>query len=250
MAAYPKRDLPYYNGEPVEISGVGWLAVVASVAVGFALLIALPLPSFPFNIIPAIVFTGLPLLTLAAVTGGKHTALFGRFGFKEFGLALGFGILTILASLAVGLILLQFISMNANPSIKELANIGGVDLVGFLIRTFIQLIGEELLTILPLLAVLWLCVRKFNLPRRTGLVIAVILSTLIFAALHLPTYNWNLVQCIGGIGTARLVLTAAFLLTRNLWVSAGAHIANDWSEFFAPMVISGFATHDPIGTGM
>lgn len=133
-----KRDFPYYNGQPVEISPFGWLAVVASVAVGFALLIPLPFPSFPLNVIPAIVFTGLPLLTLAAVTGGRHTALFGRFGLKEIGLALGFGILTIAASLAVGLILAQFITMAANPTVNELADIGTVGLVGFLIRTFIS----------------------------------------------------------------------------------------------------------------
>lgn len=105
-----------------------------------------------------------------------------------------------------------------------------------------------MLTILPLLAVLWLCVRKFNLSRRVGLIIAVILSTLAFAAVHLPTYDWNLLQCFGGIGTARLVLTAAFLITRNLWVSAGAHIVNDWTEFLAPTLLGGLSGHTPIGT--
>ena len=241
----PAPDLPYYNGQPVAVSPLGWLALLASVVVAFAALVTLPFPTFPLNLLPAIVFTGLPLLTLAAVTGGRHTALFRRVGLKQIGQALGFGILTLLASLAVGLMLMRLTSMTANPTAGALADIGPFDLAIFLLRTLIQLIGEELLTILPLLAVLWLCVRQLKLSRRTGLIIAVIASTLWFAGAHLPTYDWNFLQCFAGIGAARLVLTLSFLVTRNLWVSAGAHIVNDWTEFFLPVFLQGLA-HGPI----
>jgi len=100
-------------------------------------------------------------------------------------------------------------------------------------------------SILPLLAVLWLCVSKFGLSRRVGLVIAVIASTLWFAAMHLPTYNWNFLQCIGIIGSARIVLTMAYLFTRNLWVSSIAHIFNDWSLFMTAFALG----HLPVGAG-
>lgn len=239
-----KADLPYYNGHPVEISPGGWLALVASVAAAFLLLILLPLPTAPLNLIPAVLYTGLPLVTLAMVSGGHQGALFGRFSFWGLAAVLGFGVLTMVVSSAVGLLLLQFTTMTANATAGELADIGQVDLVLFLVRTFIQLIGEELMTMLPLLAVLWLCVRKLGLSRFLGLTIAVIISTAWFAAVHLPTYNWNFVQCFLGIGSARLVLTAAFLVTRKLWVSAGAHIVNDWTEFFLPMLLAG--GHTPI----
>lgn len=226
---------------------MGWLALVASVAIAFALLITLPFPDFPLNLLPAIVFTGLPLVTLALVSGGNHGALFGRFGFKELALAIGFGLLTIVVSFATAFVLIQLVPMSANPTAAGLENITSVDIVIFLVRTGIQLLGEELLTILPLLAVLWLCVQKLGLSRRLALVIAVMVSTLIFAAVHLPTYNWNMIQCFGGIGMARLVLTGAFLVTRNLWVSAGAHIVNDWTEFLAPTFLS--MGHMPIEAG-
>ena len=240
-----RPDFPYYNGEPVAIGGGGWLIIVASVVVAFLLLTSIPPMSAPLVLIPAIVFTGVPLLTLALVTRGHHTALFRPFGLKELALAIGFGLLTMVFSFAVGLVLIQFVEMTPNASAAELAAIGPVDLIFFLIGTFIQLIGEELMTILPLLAVLWLCVQKLGLSRRWGLVIGVVVSTLWFAAVHLPTYNWNFVQCFGGIGSARLVLTASFLLTRNLWVCAGAHIVNDWTEFFLPMLIGGMAQPVP-----
>jgi membrane protease YdiL (CAAX protease family) len=108
------------------------------------------------------------------------------------------------------------------------------------------LIGEEAVTILPLLAVLWLSVSKFGLPRRAGLWLGVLISTVWFAAMHLPTYDWNVLQCLGTIGTARLVLTASYLVTRNMAVSVGAHILNDWTLFFIAFV----GGHSPIETAV
>jgi hypothetical protein len=37
------------------------------------------------------------------------------------------------------------------------------------------------------------------------------------------------VQSFVIIGSARLVLSLAYMKTKNLWVSTGAHILNDWS---------------------
>lgn len=33
------------------------------------------------------------------------------------------------------------------------------------------------------------------------------------------------------IGTSRVVLTLAYIVTRKLWVSTLAHILTDWTEF-------------------
>ena len=33
------------------------------------------------------------------------------------------------------------------------------------------------------------------------------------------------------IGSARLVLTLAYIKTKNIWVSYGAHLINDWTLF-------------------
>jgi membrane protease YdiL (CAAX protease family) len=242
-----KPDYPYYNGQPVEIAPSGWLILLASVVLAFLLLILLPLNTAPFNVIPALLYTGIPLAALAFVTGGRQGALIGPFSWSGVVLAVVFGVLTMAVSVVVALLLSQFTTMTANAVAGEVAAIGPVDLVFFLIRTFIQLIGEELMTILPLLAVLWLCVNRLGLSRGLGLTIAVIVSTAWFAAVHLPTYGWNFIQCFGVIGPARLVLTAAFLVTRKLWVSAGAHIINDWTEFFLPVLLAG--GHTPIEPG-
>ncbi|WP_447910401.1 CPBP family intramembrane glutamic endopeptidase [Brevundimonas bullata] len=239
-----KRDFPYYAGDPVEIIGRGWLVIMVALAVAFAQLELLPLTTFPLNFIPTLLFTGVPLLALMAVTGWRAPAVFRSMGFKGLFTGLGFALLTIVSSMIVGLLMTRVMELAPNNAVADLAAAGLADLLLFLARTFIQLIGEELITILPLLAILWLGVSRFGLSRRRALVIAVLVSTLLFAALHLPTYDWNVVQCLGTIGTARLVLTLAYVLTRNLWVSVTAHVANDWSLF----LMSFAGGHLPIAT--
>lgn len=238
-----KADLPYYAGQPVAIAAAGWLFVTAAVVVAFLLLIALPLTTVPLNFIPAILFTGLPLLALMAVTGWRKPAMFGRVGIKEIGMGVGFGVLTLLISGAIGFALSNLIGTAANSAITGIKAFTTLNMVLFLARTFIQLIGEEVVSILPLLAVLWLCVSKFGLSRRVGLIIAVVVSTVWFAAMHLPTYNWNFLQCLGIIGSARIVLTLTYLFTRNLWVSSIAHIFNDWALFLSTFTLG----HLPVG---
>ena len=240
----PSPDFPYYAGDPVRISGKGWLIVMVALAAAFAQLELLTFETSPANFIPAVIFAGLPLATLMAMTGWRSPALFRRFGPSGFLAGLGFALLTITSSIVVGLILSNFTDLTPNASVADLAVGGPLDLIIFLGCTFIQLIGEELITILPLLAVMWLCVARLGLSRRRALVIAFVVSTLLFAALHLPTYDWNFVQCFGTIGTARVVLTLAYVVTRNLWVSATAHVANDWSLF----LMSFIGGHLPMGT--
>jgi hypothetical protein len=80
----PARDFPYYDGDPVGISGRGWLVIMVALAVGFMQLEMLPLKIFPFNFIPPLLFTGLPLLALMAMTGWRAPALFRPLGFKGF----------------------------------------------------------------------------------------------------------------------------------------------------------------------
>lgn len=238
-------DFPFYNGQPTAIGLVGWLIVLAATGLAFYMLtgpVLLVLPGLFADYTAAILFAGLPLLALHLVSKGHGTAVFHRYGIKSLGISLGFAVLTIGTSAMVALILSQFFSFTANPSGGTLAATDGVGLATFLSRTFFQLIGEEVVTILPLLAVLWFCVAKLNLPKTPALIIAVVVSTAWFASMHLPTYDWNYVQCFAIIGSARLVLTAAYLVTRNLWVSAGAHIINDWSIFIFTFV----GSHVPI----
>lgn len=238
------QDLPFYNGQPTTIGSGGWLLLMGSVLLAVALLFFIPPTPVALSFLAAALFTGVPLATLALVAGPRWTAVFRPFGAKQLAQAVGFGLLTLATTFAVGLLLNMILPLTPNKGIAAVASQGVLDQVLFVIHAVIQLVGEEAITILPLLAVLWLCVTKLGLSRGVGLTIAVVVSTLWFSLIHLPTYNWNILQCLGAIGVARLVLTASYLLTRNLWVSSGAHILNDCVLFF----ISFAGGHMPVDT--
>lgn len=239
-----RPDFPFYDGRPVRLDGRAWLILLAALAVAFTVLELLPMRGFPQKLIPALLFVAIPLGALRIVAGPHWTALFRRVGLWQIGQMVLFGLLTLAASLAAGLVLSQIFTFSHNPVSETMGNLTGGGLAAVLIPTIPQLVGEELLGILPFLAVLWLCVTHLNLPRRAGITAALIVSALIFGAAHLPTYDWNWGQALLGIGTARVFLTLAYIATRNLWVSAGAHILNDWIGFLFAFA----AGHAPMGT--
>jgi membrane protease YdiL (CAAX protease family) len=235
-------DFPYYAETPPAITARGWVLVLAGVAIGFAAL-GTPMP-FEDNIVTgwlrAAVFVGLPLLALALAAPGRWQAIFRRVGLREVLLMFGFAILNIIVSFSVGAAVKAFGSVSGNAAIADAANLEGVQLASFFAKVGLQLLGEELLTILPFLAILWFCHAKAGMSRNAAVLTAWLVSTIIFGLLHLPTYNWNIVQCLVIIGSARLVLTWAYVWTKNIWVSTGAHIINDWllislTVFVAPL---------------
>ncbi|MCS4245653.1 membrane protease YdiL (CAAX protease family) [Rhizobium sp. BIGb0125] len=224
-------DLSFYNGKPVEINGTGWLALIASLTIAFLALTFIPLRTFPYNFVPALVFVGIPILALSKVAGSQWKCLFRAVNFRSLALMALFGVTTLVGSMAVGWILQQFVVLHSNPVADQLAAMSASEIGATFIVTGIQLVGEELFGVLSFLAILWFCVQVLYFSRRSGILIALIISALLFGAAHLPTYDWHWAQSLIGIGFARVILTLAYIVTRNLWVSAGAHIINDWTGF-------------------
>jgi hypothetical protein len=69
---------------------------------------------------------------------------------------LGFALLNLLVTFSVALIVENFWTTESNPAFAELKEASNDQLVLFYLYTFIQLSGEELFIILPLLSLLWL----------------------------------------------------------------------------------------------
>jgi membrane protease YdiL (CAAX protease family) len=238
------KDFPFYNGAPSPISAGQWLFVLAMVTVAF-LLLALPIdwPGGSFGpFIPALLFPVLPLAALAWVAPGHWRSIFGRVGGREVKLMLGFALLNIVVSLSVGAALRAFAEVTPNAATAQLGALDTAGQVAFFAKTAPQLFGEELITILPFLALLQWLVGSLGVGRRRAIIVAWLVSSLVFGLLHLPTYDWNVVQCVLVIGTARLVLTLPWIMTKNIWVSTGAHIVNDWSLFGLALLGAGLAT--------
>jgi hypothetical protein len=235
-----KSDLPFYNGMPVALSLRQWMTVLGFCLAGFFIL-ALPLPLFmsPYGqFIPASLFMFLPLYGLHRVAPGHVGALFRRIGWRELWLMPAFALLNLFASVTVALIVASFFTVSINPAAELLMAFSTSERVLFLLRTLPQLLGEELITILPFLALLSWLAGHLGWSRRRALIVAWVLSSLLFGLLHLPTYSWNIAQSLLIIGAARMVLTGAYLYTGNLWVCTGAHVISNWIIFFIAMAMS------------
>lgn len=233
-------DFPYYDGRPVLIPGGRWWLVIAAVVVAFAALIALPGFTGPvLSFIPAILFVAIPLLALRRVASTGWTAIFRRVSGRDILVIIGFAVLNVIVTFALGAIVASFTDATANPQAGTLADGSTLERVLFYPRTAIQLLGEELLTILPFLALLYFLVAKAHWSRKRAVLVAWIATSIGFGLVHLPTYDWNLLQCLVVIGGARVILTLAYLRTKNIWVSTGAHILNDWTLFSLPMLGAG-----------
>ncbi|WP_439517573.1 CPBP family glutamic-type intramembrane protease [Hydrogenophaga sp.] len=235
-----QRDFPYYAGQPVALSGRQWLLVLFAVVAAFAALSA-PVPWFRTPVgrfIPALLFCLLPLAALAWVAGRHWRALFARIRRIDLAWIVGIAALNIVVTFGIGWALSRFHAPTPNPLMGQLAGADGFTVTMAFLAMVPQLLGEELLTMLPLLACLWWLHTRRGLSRQKALVLAWILSALPFALAHLPTYNGDLLQCLAIIGSARLVLTLAYLATKNLAVSTGAHILNDWALFGMSLVLA------------
>lgn len=225
------KDFPFYNGKPLELPTWQWLVIWLSVAIGFAALVLIPQHNNVEALVPRILFVAVPLATLAYFAKDKWKALYRKPTFADYRTMVGFFVLNLAVSAVVAVIVKSLFGASANAAADGLAGAGALEIIAFYVGTGIQLMGEEVFTMLPFLAIMYFLYKKGKVSRKSAIVWAWILTAIWFGAAHLPTYGWNVAQALLIIGTARIVLTLAYIRTKNLWVSYGAHLLNDWVIF-------------------
>ena len=236
-------EFPYHQGNPPPLTLRGWLLVMAGVAAGFiALTLPLPIADTPLSgWLRVAAFVVLPLVGLALAAPGRWRCLFRPVGGREVRLMFGFALANLVVSMLVGVVIKTFGTTIGNASLTEALQLEGGRLLNFFVKVAPQLLGEELLTILPFLGLLAFCQDRLGWSRQASVWVAWLVSAVAFGLLHLPTYDWNLVQCLVVIGSARLMLTWAYVWTKNLWVSTGAHLLNDWALIAMTLVLTRLA---------
>lgn len=229
----PAGDFPFYNGTPSSITNRQWLFVMAMVVAGF-LVLTLPIPwpaGIFWQLIPAILMPVIPLVALAYVAPVHWRAIFGKVRGREVKLMVGFALLNIVVSMAVGTIVHTVTEVTPSAATAQLSHLDMTERVAFFAKTIPQLFGEEVITLLPFLALMQWFSRNLGMARKSAIIGAWLVTSILFGLIHLPTYDWNLIQCLVIIGGARMVLTLPWIMTKNIWVSTGAHIINDWLLF-------------------
>ncbi|WP_185830073.1 MULTISPECIES: CPBP family intramembrane glutamic endopeptidase [Stenotrophomonas] len=167
--------------------------------------------------------------------GSAWTAIFHRPTWREVLLAIAcvpvvFGMPVLVALFVVG-----SQHLTPNQMVQATGHLSPVQALGFFSMSAVQLLGEELVTLLPFL-VLLTALRRTTMKPWVALCLTWFATSLMFGALHLPTYGWNFAQALLVIGTARLVLTGVYVLTKNVWASTITHIGNDWMLFTIAML--------------
>ncbi|MBC1604860.1 CPBP family intramembrane glutamic endopeptidase [Paenilisteria rocourtiae] len=95
---------------------------------------------------------------------------------------------------------------------------------GYVIKNVLfMLLGEELLSI----GILYAAWKKLNWKFWQ----ATLLCSILFALWHLPSYDYNLLQCLVTIIPSRMVLNYLFKKSNSIWVTWIAHIAFDLIAF-------------------
>ncbi|MFC6760769.1 CPBP family intramembrane glutamic endopeptidase [Sulfitobacter porphyrae] len=136
--------------------------------------------------------------------------------------------LNFILTVVVGLVVSGLFHSVANPAGDMVASASQVDRILFFGWTAVQILGEEVFTILIFLGSMALLVRVMS--RKLALCVAALVASVIFGLVHLPTYQWNMPQAFG-LMPIRIVLLLPYIITRNIWTSTGVHILNDWAIF-------------------
>lgn len=226
-------DFPFYRGRPVALSLGQWLLLMVAICVGLYLLI-LPPPMLRGGGMLAVVRGALlflvPLIALIIVAPKGWTALFRHLRGIDFAWMVFFALLNLLVTLIIGYLMVNLMETASNAVVAAAGSASTLDQILLFVRAIPQLFGEKLVSILPFLALLTFFTSR-GIGRVASILLAMLLTGVLFAAMHLPTYGYNIIQSLGGIGPVRLVLLVPYIVTKNIWVSTGAHILNDWLFF-------------------
>ncbi len=234
-----RHPFPYLSGSESPLNTKQWLVLVASVFLAFAVLEFLA-ENENTTPIGALIFFGLPIVAIQFGAKADWRELIRLPSLREVGIGLGFAIVNLVVTLVMGSIVVAITGIaDKNEAVTKLAEASATEFATFFVMTIPQLMGEELFSIIPFLAILHLLNwEEDGSSRRKHLAIATVLTALLFGAAHLPTYNWNWAQCLFVIGSARIVLLIPFILTRNITVPFIAHFTFDWMVFLMVMFLS------------
>lgn len=220
-------DFPFYDGRPALVTGGRWWVVMLGLAAGYAALTAVPVPGILGVWVRAVLFAAIPLAVFVVVVPRHLREILRPLRRGDLGWIVLFTVLCVLVLVILGVLLAQVAGFSPNPLGTALREMSALDRLLIFLGLVPQLFGEELLGLLPFLALLHWLHHGRHLSRPTAVVLASLGTVLIFG----PTYDWNVVQCFVVVGSARVVLLLAYVTTKTVWVPTGAHVLTDWTLF-------------------
>ena len=212
-----KRDFPF---EDVPLSR--WLIAMAILFVGFIIPNIVEIDNKFFAIGLLFITFILPLFIIDLKFFKK---LFKGIKFKDIGIIL-FTLFLVFLTAFVTANLAKDSNLVNNP-IEEFISFDNVGVI-FLI-TLVSLMAEEILFVIPFLFVY----NNIGGNRIFKIIMALLISSIIFGLAHLWTYNFNLIQCLFIIGMLRIPMSLPYIWRKNLLLTYIVHLAYDWIILFS-----------------
>lgn len=214
-------DLPFLNNDPRFTT-----KNVVILLVGFIISFLTPfiIPVTGNGILKAVVSFAAPLIPVIYVFKDDMSNIFRM---PELGdiwvVIVGFILTFVLAALTRSIIAV----LGIPPAVDNAVN--GSPIILF-IRALIQLVGEELEKFMPLIIVAAYLYKPMG--RKLAIIIAIIVSQLLFALAHIPAYGLNSISyLIIVLGVSSVIMPIIYIRTKNLVVCYLVHLLTDLISF-------------------
>ena len=217
-------DLPLLNGDPRFTT-----KNVAILFIGFLISVATPfiIPPTGNVMLKAILITVPSLLVVIYVFKDNMSNIFRMPKPKDIIIIIvGFILMLVFAIIA------NFIGSALGITAAADSAVNGSHLM-LIIRAAIQLVGEELVKFIPLIIVTAYLYKSIG--RKAAIIVAIIISQIIFALFHIPAYGFSIPFLLVHIGFSSIVLPLVYIKTKNLVLCYIIHFINDiWA--FMPYI--------------
>ncbi|GGJ77589.1 CPBP family intramembrane glutamic endopeptidase [Virgibacillus salexigens] len=124
--------------------------------------------------------------------------------------------------------LLQQVNINPSPNpngVSEYLESGGAVLV--FVNSIFQLFGENIIFMVLFFTTL-LLFKKTSIKLSHYVVYAILISSILFGLIHLPTYDYNWLQCLFAIGLPSSFHLLGYIITQNIFISYLVHLFFDY----------------------
>ncbi|WP_405295046.1 CPBP family intramembrane glutamic endopeptidase [Methanobrevibacter sp.] len=198
-------DFPLLNGDSRFTT-----KNVIILLIGFLIGIAIPfiIPPTGDGLLKAILLTVPSLLAVVYVFKDDMSNIFRMPKLRDIIIIIiGFILMFVFAIIA------NFIGSALGITIMTDSAVNGPPLI-LIIRAVIQLLGEELLKFIPLIIVAAYLYKSIG--RKAAIIVAVIISQIIFALFHIPAYGFAMGFLLVHIGFGSIVLPLVYVKTKNI----------------------------------
>lgn len=211
------EDFPFYNDNP-KLTKNQWITLIIGV---LATIIYLVWPnSIPQHITSITLFL-LMIIPISIVSRGKLGYLFKIPKKRDIVLILILYIGYYLYVITVAALLFRY---GYDFASNEILTVDDSKLM--LLGVAVQLIGEELIKVIPFLIILHV-LYKYNHNRKLSFLIALTFTLILFSLLHYKAYDGHLLQIFLIIGLGSIFDMFAYFKTKNVTVSYILHIMID-----------------------